>query len=153
MCLNEKFFLKSNFCFNDFYYGYKFVFYTRSFCSKEKEKMTPEEIQEISNMADKLLKKVYAAGLFSPKDNENLITTKLKLDEALLGSPNPEFASIYYKLGYIYSHRELKDDSIQCFQTILDNFSDSPYAVRAVNELKKMGVNVVTPGNTDSSSK
>jgi len=115
--------------------------------------MTPEEIQEISNMADKLLKKVYAAGLFSPKDNENLITTKLKLDEALLGSPNPEFASIYYKLGYIYSHRELKDDSIQCFQTILDNFSDSPYAVRAVNELKKMGVNVVTPGNTDSSSK
>ena len=113
---------------------------------KKKKGLSEEEMTQITTTTDTLLKKVYSASLFSPKDNESLIDLKIKLDSAMAIAPNPDYAPLYYKAGYIYNKREYRDDSIECFQTILDNFSDSPYAARSMNELKKMGVKIVAPG-------
>ena len=113
---------------------------------KKKKGLSEEEMTQITTTTDSLLKKVYSASLFSPKDNESLIDLKIKLDGAMAIAPNPDFASLYYKAGYIYNKREYRDEAIECFQTILDNFSDSPYASRAMNELKKMGVKILAPG-------
>jgi outer membrane protein assembly factor BamD (BamD/ComL family) len=58
---------------------------------------------------------------------------------------NPDFPALYYRVGYIYEQREYKDDAIECFKTILENFPDSPYTAKATNELKKMGVKIENP--------
>jgi len=37
------------------------------------------------------------------------------------------------------------DEAADCFQTILENFSDTPFAPKAVKELTKMGVKIQAP--------
>lgn len=112
------------------------------------KKLTDAEITAITDTVDHLTKKIYAAGLFSPQDNEKLVDTKLKVDAAFQSSPTSlDFANLYYKLGFIYKERELRDDAIDCYTSILENFSDSPYALKAANELKKMGVKVQSPAD------
>jgi hypothetical protein len=118
---------------------------SESYASKKKKKLTDDEMTQISNTVNSLVKKVYSDSLFSPKDNDNLIDMKIKLDDAMAGNPNPDFAQLYFKLGYVYKEREMKDDAVDCYQTILENFADSPYAVKATNELKKMGVQIANP--------
>lgn len=115
---------------------------------KGKKKLTDAEVTAITNSVNNLTKKVYGGGLFSPQDNEKLVDIKMQVDSAYESSPTSlDFASLYYKLGFIYKSREYKDDAIDCYTTILENFADSPYALRASNELKKMGVKVQTPGD------
>ena len=63
----------------------------------------------------------------------------------MLISIDPQFAPIYYQLGIIYKARELKDDAIDCFQIILENFPDTAFAPKAKRELQKMGVNIKDP--------
>ncbi|OGI17987.1 MAG: hypothetical protein A2287_06680 [Candidatus Melainabacteria bacterium RIFOXYA12_FULL_32_12] len=119
--------------------------------AKKKKKITDEEITQITTTINTLVKKVYASGLFSPKDNEDLIDIKLQLDDALLGNPNNnDFPQLYYKTGFIYREREYREEAIECFQTVLDNFPDSPYAAKAMNELKKMGVKITSPDSQDT---
>jgi len=118
---------------------------------KGKKKLTDDEITAITATVDKLTKKVYAAGLFSPEDNDKLIDTKIKVDGAYESSPTSlDFPQLYYKLGYIYKQREYKDEAVECYTTILENFADSPYALRAGNELKKMGVKIQSPGDASA---
>lgn len=125
-----------------------------SLAAKKKKKLTPEELTQISDTTNRLVKKVYSYSLFSPKDNETLIDLKIKLDDYLpTNTTNPDFPALYYKVGYVYEQREYKDDAIECFKTILENFPDSPYTTKAANELKKMGVKIENPAAGTTSGK
>ena len=115
-----------------------------TFAAKKQKKMTAEQIIQTREDTEYLRKKIYAHGLFSPQDNEKLINIKMQLDNSMLINIDPQFAPIYYQLGIIYRERELKDDAIDCFQIILENFSDTAFAPKAKKELKKMGVNIKT---------
>lgn len=112
--------------------------------AKKQKKMNAEQIMQVRGETEYLRKKIYAHGLFSPQDNEKLINIKMQLDNSMLISIDPQFAPIYYQLGIIYRERELKDDAIDCFQIILENFSDTAFAPKAKRELQKMGVNIKT---------
>lgn len=121
--------------------------------SKKKKKLSDQEITQISDTINDLMIKVKSAALFSPKDNEDLINAKLKLDDSLESNPgNQAFSQLYFKAGIVYREREYRDDAIECFQTILDSFPDSSYALKAMNELKKMGVKIMAPGSQSGSS-
>lgn len=114
--------------------------------SSKKGGISEEEMTTMSTTVDSLTKKMYANGLFSPEDNENLIDIKIKLDNQMLIAPDPALAPLYYKVAILYKSREMKDEAIECFQTILENFADTALAPKAAAQLKTMGVEVKAPG-------
>ncbi len=63
----------------------------------------------------------------------------------MLVSPDVALAPLYYKVGVLYKSRDMKDESIECFQTILENFGDTALAPKAAAQLKAMGVAVTVP--------
>lgn len=107
--------------------------------------ISEEDITTMSTTVDNLTKKMYANGLFSPEDNEDLINIKIKLDNQMLIASDPTLAPLYYKAGMLYKSREMKDEAIDCFQTILENFADTALAPKAAAQLKLMGVAVKAP--------
>ncbi len=107
--------------------------------------ITEAQATQIKTDTDKLTKKIYANGLFSPADNENLISMKMSLDSAMLMAPDPSFAPLYYNLGRIYAKRGMKDEAVECFQTILENFGDTALGPKSRMELEKMGVTIKLP--------
>lgn len=113
--------------------------------------ITQEDMDTMSNNVETLTKKMYANGLFSPQDNENLIDIKLKLDNQMLVASDPSLAPLYYKVGVLYKSREMKDESVDCFQTILENFADTALAPKAAAQLKSMGIEVKAPEKKDAS--
>lgn len=113
--------------------------------------ITQEDMDTMSNNVENLTKKMYANGLFSPEDNENLIDIKLKLDNQMLVASDPSLAPLYYKVGVLYKSREMKDESVDCFQTILENFADTALAPKAAAQLKLMGIEVKAPEKKDAS--
>lgn len=125
--------------------GFIFVFESAD-AKKAKGGISEEDMTTMSTTVDKLTKKMYANGLFSPEDNENLIDIKIKLDNQMLIAPDPSLAPLYYRIGILYKSREMKDESIECFQTILENFADTALAPKAAAQLKTMGVEVKAPG-------
>lgn len=106
--------------------------------------ISEEEMTAMTTTIDSLTKKMYARGLFSPEDNSNLIDIKIKLDNQMLVSPDVALAPFYYKAGILYKSRDMKDDAIDCFQTILENFGETALAPKAMAQLKLMGVAVTT---------
>ncbi|MEI7473813.1 MAG: hypothetical protein WCK67_03460 [bacterium] len=114
--------------------------------AKKSKGMTDAQITELTTTINDLTQKVYSASLFSPQENNKLVDIKMKLDAAIaIDSSNPAYPMLYYKTGILYKAREYKDDAADCFQTIIDLFGDTPYAAKAMTELKKMGVKVVAP--------
>lgn len=113
--------------------------------SSKKGGISEEDMTTMSTTVDSLTKKMYGRGLFSPEDNENLIDIKIKLDNQMLVAPDPSLAPLYYRIGILYKSREMKDESVECFQTILENFADTALAPKAVAQLKSMGVVVAAP--------
>lgn len=107
--------------------------------------ISQEEMDTMSLNVDNLTKKIYAKALFSPSDNETLIDVKIKLDNQMLVAPDVSLAPLYYKVALLYKAREMKEESIECFQTILENFSDTALAPKAAAQLKSMGVEVKAP--------
>jgi len=107
--------------------------------------ISEEEMTTMSTTVDSLTKKMYANGLFSPQDNENLIDIKIKLDNQMLIAPDPSLAPLYYKVAVLYKSREMKDEAVDCFQTVLENFADTALAPKAAAQLKAMGVAVKLP--------
>lgn len=107
--------------------------------------ISEEDMTAMSITVDNLTKKMYANCLFSPQDNENLIDIKIKLDNQMLVTPDPSLAPLYYRIAILYKSREMKDESIECFQTILENFADTALAPKAAAQLKAMGVEVKAP--------
>lgn len=113
--------------------------------------LAQEDLQKMSDDVNTLTQKMYAKGLFSPEDSQNLIGMKMKLDDQMLVSPDPSLAPLYFKLGILYKSREMKDESVDCFQTILENFADTALAPKAAAQLKSMGVVVAAPQKKDES--
>ena len=113
--------------------------------AKKSSKLSKEAITEMSDNIDKLTEKIYGRALLSPQDNETLIGIKIKLDNQMLVSTSTELAPLYYKAGNIYKLRDMKPEAIECYQTILENFSDTALAPKARAALESMGVKVAAP--------
>lgn len=74
-----------------------------------------------------------------------MIEIKIKLDNQMLIAPEPSLAPLYYKAGNLYRAREYRKEAIDCYQTILENFSDTALAPKATKALKDMGVKSSNP--------
>ena len=117
--------------------------------AKKSAKLSKEDIAEMSDTIDNLTKKIYGRALLSPQDNETLIGIKIKLDNQMLMATNPALAPLYLKAGNIYKLRDMKSEAIECYQTVLENFSDTALAPKARASLEEMGVKIDTPAATE----
>jgi len=117
--------------------------------AKKSSKLSKEAISEMSETIDKLTEKIYGRALLSPQDNETLIGIKIKLDNQMLVSATTELAPLYYKAGNVYKLRDMKPEAIECYQTILENFSDTALAPKARAALETLGVTVAAPVTSD----
>ena len=113
--------------------------------AKKSSKLSKEVVQQMSDDIDNITKKIYARALLSPQDNETLIGIKIKLDNQMLVATATELAPLYYKAANLYKAREYKQEAIDCYQTILENFPDTALAPKARQALSAMGVTVVDP--------
>ncbi len=120
--------------------------------AKKSSKLSKEAIAQMSDDIDNLTKKIYARALLSPKDNETLIGIKIQLDNQMLSAANTELAPLYYKAGNVYRLRDMKPEAIDCYQTILENFSDTALAPKARAALEEMGIKVAMPVVSDEDS-
>lgn len=120
--------------------------------AKKSAKLSKEDIANMSDTIDKLTQKIYGRSLLSPADNEELIGIKIKLDNQMLMASNPALAPLYYKAGNIYKLRDMKPEAIECYQTILENFSDTALAPKARAALEQMGVEVAAPKASEEES-
>jgi len=117
----------------------------------KKAAISKEDLANITQSVDEYTRKIYANSLFSPADMENIVAIKLKLDDSMLVAPTPEFAPLYFKIGNIYKAREYKDEAIDCYQTIMENFADTAFSPKARKMLETLGVKVIdnTPSTSD----
>ena len=119
--------------------------------AKKGGKISKDVIQQMSDDIDSITKKIYARALLSPQDNETLIGIKIQLDNQMLVSSVTELAPLYYKAGNIYKLRNMRPEAIECYQTILENFSDTALAPKARAALADLGIEVAAPKVTDES--
>ena len=110
--------------------------------------ITDNELAVMSISIDEVIRKMYSGIFLSPTDTSALIGIKLKLDDNMLQSPDIRYTPLYYKLGKIYQKRGKRQEAIECFQTIIENFPDTALAPKAAYELKNMGINIVLPQKT-----
>ena len=113
--------------------------------AKKGGKISKEEVQQMSDDIDNLTKKIYGRALLSPQDTETLIGIKIKLDNSMLVATASELAPLYYKAGNIYKLRGMNPEAIDCYQTILENFSDTALAPKARAALESLGVTIAAP--------
>ena len=116
-----------------------------SAAKKSSKKISPEDIESMTTTIDTLTKKVYGRALLSPEDNQNLIEVKIKLDNQMLVAPDASLAPLYYKAGDLYQKRQMKQEAVECYQTILENFADTALAPKARTSLRAMGIQVADP--------
>ena len=119
--------------------------------AKKSSKISKEAVQEMSDNIDNITKKIYARALLSPKDNETIIGIKIQLDNQMLVATASELAPLYYKVGNVYKLRNMKSEAIECYQTILENFSDTALAPKARTALADLGIEVTAPAVTEES--
>ena len=119
--------------------------------AKKSSKLSKEAVQQMSDDIDGLTKKIYARALLSPQDNETLIGIKIQLDNQMLVATATELAPLYYKVGNVYKLRNMMPEAIECYQTILENFSDTALAPKARAALAELGVEVTTPVESEES--
>lgn len=109
----------------------------------KKGKLSEEETEAIKISVNNLYKKVYSSSLFAPVDNDELFESKIKIDSVILNdSPDSEYDSLVYKLAYILQEREFKEDAVEYYKILTEKFPDSPYAIKASFELRKLGVKI-----------
>ena len=113
--------------------------------AKKSSKLSKEAIAEMSETIDTLTQKIYARALFSPQDNEKLIGVKIQLDNQMLISSSTELAPLYYKAANIYKLRDMKSEAIDCYKTILENFSDTALAPKSRVALEEYGIVIEAP--------
>ena len=131
------------------------LFSITAFCTdvsaaKKGGKMSKEVVQQMSDDIDYLTKKIYARALLSPKDNETLIGIKIQSDNQMLSSSATEMAPLYYKAANVYRLRHMNNEAIDCYKTILENFSDTALAPNATAALNEMGVEVTAPTTSEN---
>lgn len=117
--------------------------------AKKAGKLSKEEVQQMSDDIDNITKKIYGRALLSPKDNETLISIKIKLDNSMLVATASELAPLYYKAGNVYKLRDMKPEAIDCYKTILENFSDTALAPKAKAALAELGVTIEAPATEE----
>ena len=117
--------------------------------ASKKKGLAPEVIAEIVEKTDNLTKKIYEKELYTPQDANTLISLKLQLDEQMDVLPEASFAPIYYKLGNIFKMRGANKDAIVCYQTVLENFSQTVYAPKSREILEEMGVEIKAPSSNE----
>ena len=120
--------------------------------AKKGGKISKEEVQQMSDDIDNLTKKIYGRALLSPQDNETLIGIKIKLDNSMLVATASELAPLYYKAGNVYKLRGMNPEAIDCYQTILENFSDTALAPKARAALESLGVTITAPKAEESNA-
>ena len=113
--------------------------------AKKSSKLSKEAVQQMSDDIDNLTKKIYARALLSPQDNETLIGIKIQLDNQMLVATATELAPLYYKAGNVYLLRNMRTEAIDCYKTILENFSDTALAPKARAALADLGIEVTEP--------
>ena len=113
--------------------------------AKKSGKISKEMVQQMSDDIDNITKKIYARALLSPKDNETLIGIKIQLDNQMLVATATELAPLYYKAGNVYKLRNMKPEAVDCYQTILENFSNTALAPKARAALAELGIEVTAP--------
>lgn len=117
--------------------------------ASKKKGMPADALNEIVVNVDNLTKKIYEKELYTPEDASNLISMKIKLDAQMDILPEASFAPIYYKIGNIYKMRGQEKEAIVCYQTILENFSDTAYGPKARDILSEMGVEIKLPNDEE----
>lgn len=113
--------------------------------TSKKKGVSQEVITEMTTKVDNLTKKIYERELYSPEDSKQLIELKLQLDEQMDVLSEASFAPLYFKIGNIYRLRGQEKDAIICYQTILENFSETAYGPKARDILTEMGVEIKIP--------
>ena len=113
--------------------------------AKKAGKLSKEAVQQMNDDIDNLTKKIYSRALLSPDDTKTLIGIKIQLDNQMLVSTATEMAPLYYKAGNVYKLRDMKTEAIDCYKTILENFSDTALAPKARLALEELGVTVDAP--------
>lgn len=116
--------------------------------AKKAGKLSKEAVQQMSDDIDNITKKIYGRALLSPQDNETLIGIKIQLDNSMLAATSTELAPLYYKAGNVYKLRDMKSEAIECYQTVLENFSDTALAPKAKAALAELGVTIDNPSET-----
>lgn len=111
----------------------------------QKKGASQEFIQDMTTKVDNLTKKIYEKELYTPSDANQLIGLKLQLDEQMDILSEASFAPLYYKIGNIYRLRGQEKEAISCYQTILENFSETAYGPKARDILTEMGVEIRVP--------
>lgn len=119
--------------------------------SAKKKGVSPEVITEYTDKIDGLTKKIYERELYTPEDANQLIDLKLKLDEQMDNMSEAAFAPLYFKLGNIFRMRGEEKDAVICYQTILENFSDTAYGPKSKDILTEMGVEINLPAEAEES--
>ena len=119
--------------------------------AKKGGKISKEAVQQMSDDIDTITKKIYSRTLMSPSDNEKLIGIKIQLDNQMLVATATELAPLYYKVGNVYKLRKMNTEAIDCYQTILENFSDTALAPKARAALAELGIEVTTPAISEDS--
>lgn len=117
--------------------------------AKKSSKLSKDAIVEMSDNIDNLTQKIYGRTLLSPKDNEVLIGIKIKLDNQMLVSSSSELAPLYYKVANVYKLRDMKNEAIDCYKTILENFSDTALAPKARLALEEYGIVIEAPNDSE----
>lgn len=107
--------------------------------------LTDEELTSMNRTVDSITQKIYGGAFLSPSDTSALIGIKIKLDDNMLMSPDTRYAPVYYKLGKIYQKRDKKQEAIECYRAILENFPDISLTPKAAYSLKQLGVTVILP--------
>ena len=113
--------------------------------AKKASKLSNEAIEQMNNDIDYLTKKIYARALLSPHDNETLMGIKIQLDNQMLMASATEMAPLYYKAANVYMLRGMEKEAIDCYKTILENFSDTALAPKARTALEDLGIEVAAP--------
>lgn len=115
----------------------------------KKRGVNPEVITEITAKVNALTQKTYERELYTPEDSKTLISLKLQLDEQMDTLPEAVFAPLYFKIGNLYRLRGEEKDAIVCYQTILENFSETAYGPKAKDILTQMGVEIKLPADDE----
>lgn len=111
----------------------------------KKKGVSQEKLDEYTKNVDDLTKKLYRRELYTPEDADSLIALKLELDEQMDILPEANFAPLYFKIGNIFRLRGEDKDAITCYQTVLENFSQTAYGPKSKDILVEMGVEINPP--------
>lgn len=111
----------------------------------KKKGVSQEKLDEYTKNIDDLTKKLYRRELYTPEDADSLIALKLELDEQMDILPEANFAPLYFKIGNIFRLRGEDKDAIVCYQTVLENFSQTAYGPKSKDILVEMGVEINPP--------